>query len=171
MKSFEELCNDNYSKIYKYVFLSVNDKSCAEDITQEVFIIAYKKGILFLKHKNPTAFLYKTAKNLVYEEFRYRKKHKNVELVHEIIGNETDIFDIVEKNQDKKINELEYLDYVINKLSGEKKELYTEYYINHKTMKQIAKERKISEVSVRMKFVRIRKEIKLIIKNLKLSEI
>lgn len=170
MNSFKDICKENYMRIYKYVFFTIKDKSCAEDITQEVFIIAYQKGKKFIKHDNPSAFLYKTAKNLVCEEIRRRKKQKNVELIDEIIGHD-DVWENIDKEKDDEIDETEYINIVINELSEEKRNLYLDYYVKHKTMKEISKERNINETAIRMRFVRMRKEIKTIINKLKFSEI
>ena len=46
--------------------LSTNSKEQAQDITQEIFLIAYEKGKDFLEHEKTLAFLYTTARNLVY---------------------------------------------------------------------------------------------------------
>ena len=49
----------------------------AEDLTQEVFLIAWQKGEDFMKHEKPEAFLYKTAKIKVLETLREEKRNES----------------------------------------------------------------------------------------------
>jgi len=35
MKTFEELCQENYSRIYKYIFSMTGSKESTEDLIQE----------------------------------------------------------------------------------------------------------------------------------------
>ena len=55
MKCFEELCRENYGRIYRYIYALAGNKQTAEDLIQDVFIIAYEKGDAFLSHENPPA--------------------------------------------------------------------------------------------------------------------
>ena len=48
-------------------------------------------------------------------------------------------------------------------LTEDKKKLYIMYYIKNKTMEEIAKELGISYSAVRMRYVRLRKEIKALV--------
>lgn len=172
MKLFSKLCEENYARIYKYIWCMLNNKSQAEDITQEVFLIAFEKGKAFLGHEKPEAFLYKTAKNLVYEKLREQKREGLVELdENSEISDEKDVFDTICTNKDKAIEEEAYIDMILGQISKKDYDFYRDYYIKHKPMKEIAKEYNMSEVAVRMKYVRLRRQITKIIKNLKLGEI
>ena len=71
---FEDLCRETYPKIYNYILARTKSREISEDITQEVFLIAYRKGDDFLSHENPMAFLYVSAKNLLFEHFREKAK-------------------------------------------------------------------------------------------------
>ena len=65
--------------------------------------------------------------------------------------------------KDEKIQEEDYIDEVISSISEEKQKLYRMYYIEGKTHKEIAARLGVSEVSLRMKYVRLRREIKQIV--------
>ncbi len=74
-KKFSKIYDKNVEKIYRFVFLKVNSRQKAEDITSQVFT----KGWEFFKTedkkiKNPSAFLYQIARNLIVDF--YRKKGK-----------------------------------------------------------------------------------------------
>ena len=43
--TFEQICKENYSRIFKYIYAITCDRECAENLTQEVFYIALKKEI------------------------------------------------------------------------------------------------------------------------------
>ena len=62
MKSFKKICRQNYIRIYNYIYAMTREAFLAEDLTQEVFLIAWQKGEEFMKHEKPEAVLYKTAK-------------------------------------------------------------------------------------------------------------
>ena len=150
----------------------ISDKSQAEDITQEVFLIAYEKGRAFLMHEKPEAFLYRTAKNLIYESIRKQKKENKVELDDNLCNSEVnDVYDSIYIENDRAIDEATYVDRILSQLLENEYNLYLDYYIKHKTIKIIASDYHTSEVAVRMKYVRLRKKVSVIVKSLKLGEI
>ncbi len=160
---FDELCRKYYEKVLKYIYFSIKDETSARDITQEVFLIVYEKSSCILSHPNIGGFIFQTAKNLV-------KKHKrelynkliteiNNDNISYIADNTYDILDTI----DKKINEFDFISDIIDMLTEDKKKLYIMYYIKNKTMEEIAKELGISYSAVRMRYVRLRKEIKALV--------
>ena len=40
---FEEICRENYARIYNYILAKTADRETAEDITQDVFFIAFQR--------------------------------------------------------------------------------------------------------------------------------
>lgn len=76
-KEFSKIYDSNIERIYRYVFLRVNSEEIAQDLTSDTFIKAWE---VFRKDKNkiknPSAFLYRVAKNLVVDH--YRKKGRVV---------------------------------------------------------------------------------------------
>ena len=70
---FEEICRENYARIYNYILAKTGKKEAAEDIAQDVFLIALRKGDAFLHHEKPVAFLYVTARNLILEYYKKTK--------------------------------------------------------------------------------------------------
>jgi len=172
MISFEQICEDNYQRIYKYIWAMRKNTDDALDLTQEVFVIAYQKGERFLNHPNPEAFLYKTAKNLVHEQVRREIKEEKIKQKKKLqYENRPDAFESLCQIYDSSIIEQDYIPFVLNQLTPKKRLLYTEYYIQKKAMKDIAKEQQISNTTLRMQYVRLRKEMKAIVKNLQLNEI
>lgn len=74
-EAFGELYGIFIEKIYRYVFYQVRDKMTAEDITEEVFLKAWK-AIKSCKGKELTfsAWLYRIAHNQVVDHFRSQRK-------------------------------------------------------------------------------------------------
>lgn len=168
--TFEQICEDNYSRIFKYLLAITADRECAQNLTQEVFYIALKKGDSFLQHDIPEAFLYKTAKNLALEYFRKSKKLAVAELDENISIRQNDVFDFICQKYDDTVDIEKYRRIVLDMLSKEDKQLYHAYYTDHLSMGEIAKALGRNETAVRMRYVRLRKRIRQLIKQLKISE-
>ncbi|MDD5568922.1 MAG: RNA polymerase sigma factor [Candidatus Pacebacteria bacterium] len=71
---FSQIYGDYVSKIYRFVAFKVDSESIAEDITSEAFTRLWKQIYLEVQVKNPSAFLYKTAKNLLIDHYRAKEK-------------------------------------------------------------------------------------------------
>lgn len=80
-KAFGELYGVFLERIYRYVFYQVRDKMAAEDITEEVFIKAWK-AIESCQGKESTfsPWLYRIAHNQVVDNFRSQRKHVSLEV-------------------------------------------------------------------------------------------
>lgn len=78
-EKFSKIYDSCVEKIYRFVFLRVNSKELAQDLTSEAFAKCWESfknnpdGI-----ENPRAFLYKIAKNLVADHYRRNTKIQTV---------------------------------------------------------------------------------------------
>ena len=81
IEAFGELYSIYLAPIYRYVFYQVRDQMMAEDITEEVFIKAWK-AIASCKGKEKTfsSWLYRIAHNHIIDNIRRRKKRMSVEM-------------------------------------------------------------------------------------------
>ena len=78
-EKFSKIYDSCAEKIYRFVFLRVNSKELAQDLTSETF----SKGWESFKEnpqgiENPRAFLYKIARNLVADHYRRDSKMQTV---------------------------------------------------------------------------------------------
>lgn len=65
-KSFDEIYRQNYSRIYSYIRRSLRQEwPEAEDLTQQVFLIAFQKWDELQEHPNIPVFLTQVAKNIL----------------------------------------------------------------------------------------------------------
>ncbi|MBD5541771.1 MAG: sigma-70 family RNA polymerase sigma factor [Lachnospiraceae bacterium] len=165
---FEDICRETYPKIYNYILARTRNKEAAEDITQEVFFIAYKKGDVFLSHENPVAFLYVSAKNLLFDYFRETTKSTPLE-EQEIVDARGDIYEQIRMEHADSIDESIYLKQVLGRLNDKERKLYELYYVFKKPMKVIARELRLNEAALRMKYVRLRKKVRRIVHDLDLD--
>lgn len=60
---FDELIRDYLKKVLRLVYLMVKDRSLAEDITQEVFLLAYKNLGKFRQESSMQTWVYRIAVN------------------------------------------------------------------------------------------------------------
>ncbi|KAB2330624.1 RNA polymerase sigma factor [Bacillus mesophilum] len=76
----EALYNDYHQTIFKFIFMMVKDYQQAEDLTQEVFIRAYKKHHKFNNLSSVKTWLFRIAHNVSID---YLRKKRPIHLVQE----------------------------------------------------------------------------------------
>ncbi|MGB9598739.1 MAG: RNA polymerase sigma factor [Minisyncoccales bacterium] len=70
-KIFEKVFDREIDNIYRFIFLKVDSPQLAEDLTQEVFLKFWEK---IDQIENPRPFLYKVARDRVFDYYRKREK-------------------------------------------------------------------------------------------------
>lgn len=71
------LIYDQYiDKIYRFVYLKVNSQEVAEDLTSKVFLNGWEAYQKQQNIKNPGAFLYQIARNIVVDHYREKGRTK-----------------------------------------------------------------------------------------------
>jgi RNA polymerase sigma-70 factor (ECF subfamily) len=159
---------DYYEKVLRYLYSVLNDKTRAKDCVQDVFLIACRKADILRSHPNPGGFLFQTAKNLAHKSRRegFRQMLNELQIEAAVDALTTKLADAnadIDKALDEKINESDYIETVLGRLSDDKRRLYTLYYISKRTMAEIAAILGAEEPATRMRYVRLRREIKNII--------
>lgn len=170
MTVFEQICEEYYPRIYRYLLGMSGNRELAEDLTQETFLIAYQKGRDFIHHEKPLAFLYKTACNLAKEQYRRQIREQPTELSDKQFLSCGDAFTELTQEHENSVDVESYVKEILDNLSDQQRVLYWKYYEEHKSMKEIAREMVLSEPAVRMKYVRLRKEIRQRINDLHLGD-
>jgi len=81
IEAFGELYSIYLDRIYRYVFYQVKDKMTAEDITEEVFIKAWKAiGSCRGKGKTFSSWLYRIAHNHLINTLRSMQRYTSIEM-------------------------------------------------------------------------------------------
>jgi len=78
-KEFSKIYDQYVEKIFRFVFLKVNSKEIAEDLTSEAFLRTWE----VFRQGNPkignvSAFLYQTARNLITDYYREKGKVQTI---------------------------------------------------------------------------------------------
>lgn len=176
MKTFEQICEENYLRIYRYVYIMTKNRQVSEDITQEVFLKAYEKGQALLEHPSPEGFLCKTARFLTYDAVRKQAREKtepleDADLQGAARGRSQDLFHEMETEQDAALDEEQMAQQILCRLSKDEQSLYRSYYIEGQSMKDLAQSLGMKESTLRMRYLRLRKKIKRLVKELHLEEL
>jgi RNA polymerase sigma-70 factor (ECF subfamily) len=80
-EAFGELYSLYLDRIYRYVFYQVKDRMTAEDITEEVFIRAWKAiGSCRGREQTFSSWLYRIAHNRVIDTFRSQRKELSIDM-------------------------------------------------------------------------------------------
>lgn len=157
---FDELCELYYEKILRYLFSVLENETAARDTTQEVFLTACSKRELLMQHPNAGGFLFQTAKNLAKkarrESFVKIAREQDLDSAQDSMPDDNRS---IESMLDKQIDEQWYVDEVLYALTPEKRKLYGCYYLEGKKMSEIAKDYHLDEATIRMRYVRLRREI------------
>lgn len=158
---FEQLCEEYYEKIWHYLYAILGEEVSARDCLQEVFLVACQKRALLRSHPNPGGFLFQTAKNIVKKHWResYQKMMRDVSLEEntcEWAATDSEIVTAL----DRRIDEQRYIDVVLSQLSEEKQRLYALYYLGGRSMAEIAAMLGTQETTLRMRYVRLRRQIR-----------
>jgi len=79
---FSNIYDKYVDKIYRFVFLKVSSEDVARDITSETFTRGWEFFTKSIdskdKIKNPQAFLYKVARNLIIDHYRKRTRVQTI---------------------------------------------------------------------------------------------
>ncbi|MDD2697037.1 MAG: RNA polymerase sigma factor [Candidatus Pacebacteria bacterium] len=69
-KEFAKIYDQCIQKIYRFIFLKVNSEEIAQDLCSETFLKGWESYKNNSKIDNPSAFLYRIARNLVTDYYR-----------------------------------------------------------------------------------------------------
>ena len=77
-KKFNKIYDEYVGKIYRFVYVKVSSKETAEDLTSQAFTKSWQAMKGGADIKNPKAFVYQIARNLVIDFYRERAKRPTV---------------------------------------------------------------------------------------------
>ena len=77
--ALSRIYEEHFDKIYRYIVLKIGDRTEAEDMTQQVFINAFKSISSYKSKGNPiTSWLFRIAHNQVVDHLRKKSKRPTV---------------------------------------------------------------------------------------------
>lgn len=158
VEQFSQIYDQYIEKIYRYVYLKVNSHEIAEDITSKVFTKGWEaingQG---KKIENPSAFLYKIARNSVIDYYREkdRKGVVSTDTVAELADNSKNIEDMAVLAAD-----VEMVKNAIQGLKKDYQDVLIWHYLDDMPIGQIAQMIDKKEGTVRVMLHRGLKELK-----------
>jgi len=165
-EQFSQIYDQYIEKIYRFVYLKVSSQDVAEDITSRVFMKGWEVfGTQGLDIKNPGAFLYKIARNLVIDYYRQKARTNvvSVEALPQLADNGTTVYDKAVLN-----SEIKLVKKAMNSLKKDYQDVLIWYYLDDMATSQIAKILDKKEGAVRVMLHRGLRDLKELIKTEKL---
>ncbi len=126
-----------------------------EEIISEVFFILWKNKDKLDYNKKMSSYIAGIARNVVKEYLRKKQIHFDISDYENSLYS----YDSVEFLNDN-IEEIKKIEKKLETIKEIDKKVFTDFYYSSKSIKDIAKEQKISEFSVKQRLYRIRNKIK-----------
>lgn len=162
--AFEQLVMAKQKMIYNYCFRMVGDREDALDLTQEVFLRAYKSLVFFKAESSFTTWIYRLAGNACIDFLRKNSRKKTVSLY--VVNNEgeEDIMQIPDgalppDKQAERRESCEAIARGLNLLGNDQRQILILREINGLSYGEIAEALEISEGTVKSRLSRARREL------------
>ncbi len=100
-EAFTELYETYFDKLYRYIVVRIGNRAEAEDMTQQVFVKAYKSISSYRWRGVPfSAWLFRIAHNLIVDFFRKEGKRPTVPLDESLVASNDNVQQVVERRLD-----------------------------------------------------------------------
>ena len=126
MINIEEIYNEYFKVVYRYLFCLIRDSDKAEEFTQETFYRAVQKIDTFEGNSKISSWLCKIAKNLYLDELKKEKRKTELNENVEIIDKDFDLENHLISQEEKiliykKIHNLDNItkEVIILRINGE----------------------------------------------------
>lgn len=142
-----------YRSLYQYARKICDDKSFAEDIVQETFLIAYQKAEELKTHENISAWLYQTARYRMLHALEEKLYYEELSTIAEKVGDRS-------RFEEGCISELDLYPKIVEKLNPQDLRLILRHYEEGYSYSELAEEYQTSTGSIKMRMQRIRKQLR-----------
>lgn len=149
---FKEIYSNHVDEIFRFCMFKTNNREEAEDITSESFIRLFSQDISEIQ--NPRAWLYRVARNLIYDKY-VRQAPDNLVVFTEQIDEER-IENAINKMELKAINEstIEIIKTEIANLDSLTADIITFRIWEEMSFREIAEATDLTEANAKMRFYR-----------------
>ena len=156
-KKFSKTYDQYIDKIYRFIFIKVNSRNVAEDLTSETFLRGWERlKELDGKIDNFPAFLYQIARNLVIDHYRANSKANLVSTELEKIPDPRNNFEEEAANN----SDLRVILTAMSGLNDEYREVINFHYIDDFSIEETAKILNRPEGTIRVMLHRALKELR-----------
>jgi RNA polymerase sigma-70 factor (ECF subfamily) len=155
-KQFSKLYDENVAKIYRFIFLKVESKQAAEDLTSQVFTKGWARFKTGSEIQNPTAYLYQIARSEIVNHLRGRTRYQAVTLERvELIDPQQNLTEKYALG-----SELADIQKALKDLNEDEQNVLIMRYLDDQPFKTIAEALEKSEGAVRVMVHRALKRLK-----------
>lgn len=145
-KKFARLYDENIEKIFRFVFLKVDSKETAEDISAQVFTKSWKIFQSGTEIKNPSAYFFQLARAAIADHYRQKARFHTLSIEEiEIVGFSAD----PEESRQLKIDIADLMGH-LKKIGDDYQNVLIMRYINNMPIKVIAQSMEKPEGTVRV---------------------
>lgn len=135
----------------------------AEELTQDVFIKAFQQLSSFKAESSFSTWIYRIATNTALSAIR-KRKNEVIRLDDSVFANLSDT-QVDEALEDDSEEQLQRLQRAMEQLEADERALITLYYMEEKSLAEVAFIVGLTEANVKVKLHRIRKKLYIFIKN------
>jgi RNA polymerase sigma-70 factor (ECF subfamily) len=154
-EEFGVLYDAYFKKIYNYLFYRTHDKEITEDLTSATFFKAINGLNGFDERKgNFSAWLYRIARNSLYDHFRANKITSSIDEMEEVSGDSDVEVETIDRELSDKVKKL------LETLSSDQREIVTMRIWDDLSYKEIATAMGKSEASCKVAFHRAMTNLK-----------
>lgn len=153
---FSQIYDEHVDKIYRFVFFKVNSEALAQDITSETFTRLWKEISNDKEIKNPHGFLFKVARNLIFDYYRTKDHNPiNVDNLDTILDKNQDIVKEAVHNDDMRV-----VLSAMDQLNDDYRVALSMYYIEQEPVSEVAKALGKSSGATRVTIHRAMRQLK-----------
>ena len=148
----------NYTPYIYTIIKNKNSNLTSEDIEEiisDVFLATWKNQEKLDLNKELSAYLVGITKNLYNKKIRNQKNTIDIDIYENILFEEENIELKIENTEKENLIML-----IVNNMKQEDKNIFTLYYYNSRSIKDIANILNINENKVKSRLFRIRKKVK-----------
>lgn len=151
---YEQFYRDTKRAVEHYLMALLHNYSVIEDVSQEVYLEAYRKLDVLMQHPEPRGFLFRMAR---YKALHWLRERNRIEK-EEYLCEDTVLMESASDEDGFKTTEVRLT--VEHLLTEEEYRLFDAHYIQGYTAKEIAAARQKSHAAVRMSCSRMTRKLR-----------
>ena len=153
-ENFEDAYRAHSGSIYKFLFWRTKDEQVSQDLTSTTFQKAWISRASF-KGGSAQAWLYRIARNTLFDYWRKNKDVPSDELPGLVVDEQLSTGEVL----DKKV-ELEKLQYALNRLPNDMRDIVRIRFIEDMPSKDVARKLHMTDGNVRIIQYRVLKKLR-----------
>lgn len=166
LSSFSTLVDEHKNLVYSIVLKMVRKPEEAEEVVQDTFVKAFKSIRQYRGDSKFSTWLYKIA---YFTAINHLRKQKSLSSPLDLVELETDDKSALETLKEE--NRKQYVEKAMSYLRPLDRALITFFYWDDLSIKEISQITLLSEANIKVKLVRIRKQMNGILKKLLRNEL